>query len=140
MGCCGRNNGFRGSLYCERCEWQVPSNSHFICSRVLHHTNHSIVARFATLKVLWPTGVHEEKVLILYSDAAACMRKAATALRVFYPNLINFTCMAHGLQRVAEEFIAKFPKVNKLISMTKKVFLKAPHQGSPCPPNHCQQD
>jgi hypothetical protein len=49
-------------------------------------------------------------------------------LEVFYPNLIYFTCLAHGLQCVAEEVRAKFPQVNKLILMTKKVFLKAPHR------------
>jgi hypothetical protein len=75
------------------------------------------------LKVLWP-GVHEEKVLILYSDAAAYMPKAATALKVFHPNLIHLTGLAHGLQCVAEEVRAKFYQANKLVS----VFLKAPHR------------
>jgi hypothetical protein len=51
------------------------------------------------LKVLWPVGVHV--VLILYSDAVAYMLKAATVLKVFCPNLIHFTCLAQGLQRVA---------------------------------------
>jgi hypothetical protein len=108
---------------------EVPSNPHLICSKVLHHTNHSTVARFVYdgLKVLWPIGV-KEKLLILYADAATHMLKAATVLKVFYPNLIHFTCLAHGLQRVAEEVRAKLPQVNKLILMTKKVFLKAPHR------------
>jgi hypothetical protein len=48
------------------------------------------------------------------------MPKAATALNVFYQNLIHFTCMAHGLQRVAEEVRSNFPDINKLISLTKK--------------------
>jgi hypothetical protein len=78
------------------------------------------------LKVLWPTRVHE-KVLILYSDAAAYMLKAATALKVFYPNMIYFTYLAQGLQSVAEEVRAKFPPVNKLISMTK-MCLKFPYR------------
>jgi hypothetical protein len=65
-------------------------------------------------------------VQILYSDSAANMLKAATALKVFYPNLIRFTCLAHGLQHVAEEVRAKFSQENKLISLTK-IFLKAPH-------------
>jgi hypothetical protein len=43
------------------------------------------------LKVLLPTGVNDEKVLNLYSDAAAYMLKAATALKDFYPNSIHFT-------------------------------------------------
>jgi hypothetical protein len=63
--------------------------------------------------------VHEEKLLILYSDAAAYMLEAATVLKVFYPNLIHFTCLAHGLQRAVEEVRTKFPQVNKLILTTK---------------------
>nr|CAD7592770.1 unnamed protein product [Timema genevievae] len=44
---------------------------HLIYCKVLEHTNHSTVARFGSdgLKVLWPRGVHEEKVLEFYSDA-----------------------------------------------------------------------
>jgi hypothetical protein len=117
------------SLVAGKLDIEVPSNPHLVFSKVLRHTYHSTVARFANdgLKVLWLTRVHEEKVLILYSDAVAYMLKAATALKVFYPNLIHFTCLAHGLQRVAEEVRAKFPQANKLISMAKNVFLKAPH-------------
>jgi hypothetical protein len=59
------------------------------------------------------------------------MLKAATALKVFYPNFIHFTCLVHGLQYVAEEGKAMLLQVNKLISMTKKVFLKAPHRVQP---------
>ncbi|CAG2062378.1 unnamed protein product [Timema podura] len=44
---------------------------HLIYCKVLEHTNHSTVARFGSdgLKVLWPRGVHEKKVLEFYSDA-----------------------------------------------------------------------
>jgi hypothetical protein len=101
---------------------------HLICFKFICHINHSTVARFVNdgLKVLWPTGVHEKNVPILYSYAAAYVLKAAIALKASYPNLIHFTCLAHGVQRVAEEIRVKFPQVNKLISMTKKVFLIAP--------------
>jgi hypothetical protein len=86
------------------------------------HTNHSTVARFVNdgLKVLWPQSVQEEKVLVLYLDATAYMLKAATALKVSFQNLIHFTCVARGLQRVAEEVRSNFPYVNKLTSSTKK--------------------
>jgi hypothetical protein len=47
------------------------------------------------------------------------MLKAANALKVFYPNLIHFTSLSHGLQRVAEEVKDKLPQVNKLISIKK---------------------
>jgi hypothetical protein len=118
MGC------FITNLVAGKVDIAVPSNPHLICSRVLHHTDYSTVARFMNdrLKLLWPTRIQEEKVLILYSHAAAYMLKAAIALNVFCPNLINFACLAHGLQCIAEEVRAKFPQVNKLISMTKKCF------------------
>jgi hypothetical protein len=91
--------------------------------RVLEHTNHSTVARFVKdgLKVLQPQSVQEEKVLVLYLDAAAYTLKATTALKLFYQNLIHFTC-------VAEEVRSNFPDVNKLISSTEKVFVKAPQR------------
>jgi hypothetical protein len=94
--CVGR---FIANLVSCKLDIEVPSNLHLICSKVLHHTDHSTVAKFVNggLKVLWPTGVQEEKLLILYSYAAACMLKAATALKVFHQNLIHFTCLAHGL-------------------------------------------
>jgi hypothetical protein len=109
------------NLVAGKLDTKVSSNPHLICFKVLHHTIHYTVSRFAN-EVLWPTGVHDEKVLILYSDTAVYMLKAATTLKVFYPNLIHFTCPAHGLQRVAEEVRAKCPQVNKLISITKKCF------------------
>jgi hypothetical protein len=83
--------------------------------------------KFSTIQIipllqdLWPTRVNEKKMLIFCSDAAAYMLKAATALKVFYPSLIHFTCLAHGRQNVTKEVRAKFPQVNKLISMTKSV-------------------
>jgi hypothetical protein len=72
------------------------------------------------------------------------MPKAATVLKVFYPNLIQFTCLAHGLQSVAKEVRAKFPQVNKLILMKKKCFrnprmkynpISNTSQMHPCPPH-----
>jgi hypothetical protein len=118
------------NLVAGKLDIEVPSNPHLICSKVLHHTSHSTIARFVNdrLKVLWPTGVHEEKVLILYSNGVAYVLKAISALKVCYTNLIHFTCLAHGLQCVAEEIRTKFPQVNKLILITKKVFLEAPHR------------
>jgi hypothetical protein len=106
---------------------EAPSKSFLIFSKVLEYTNHSTVKQFVNdgLKVLWSERVQEEKVLVLYSDAEAYMPKAATALKVFYQNLIHFTCMAPRLQFVAEEVRSNFPDVNNLISSTRKSFVKA---------------
>jgi hypothetical protein len=99
------------NLVAGKLDTKVPSNPHLICSKVLHHTNHSTVARFVNdgPTVFWPTGVHE-KVLIMYSDAAEYTLKAATALEVFYPNLIHFTCLALGMQCVARRLKPSSPK------------------------------
>jgi hypothetical protein len=62
----------------------------------------------------------------MVSDAVAYMIKAASNLKIFYTNLIHCTCLAHGLNRVAETIRLQFPLVNALISQGKKIFLKAP--------------
>jgi hypothetical protein len=52
---------------------------------------------------------------MLYTDTAACVLEAAAVLNVVYPNVIQFTCLAHGLQRVAKEIRVVFAELNKLI-------------------------
>jgi hypothetical protein len=113
---------FVANLIIGKLDPEAPCRSFLTFSKVLKHMNHSTVARFVNdgMKVLWPHSVQEEKVLVLYSDTAAYMPKAVTALKVFYQNVIHFSCMAHGLQRVAEEVRSNFPDINKLISSTKK--------------------
>lgn len=59
-------------------------------------------------------------------DAAAYMVKFFSTLKVFYENLINVTCLAHGLNRVAETIRLHFPLVNDFIKMNKRYLLKAP--------------
>jgi hypothetical protein len=64
--------------------------------------------------------------------------------------LIHFTYLAQGVQRVVEDVQAKFPQMNKLISITKSVsesptssaILKEALADAPLPPppNQCQQD
>ena len=104
------------------------SKPYIIACRVLERTDHATVARFVNdgLKVLWPGSVQEEKVLVMYTDSAAYMLKAAKSLKVFYPHLIHFTCLAHAIHRVAEEVRSHFPQVNELVSSAKKVFVKVP--------------
>lgn len=105
-----------------------PGTPHLIVSRVLEETNHSTIARVVrdALRVLWPAKENEEKLLVIVTDAAAYMIKAAKALQVFYPKAVHVTCLAHALHRLAEEIRANFPEVNALISSVKKVFVKAP--------------
>src|SRR5258705_13193929 len=41
-------------------------------------------------------------------------------------NLVHVTCLAHGLNRVAESIRMQHPQINGLISNVKKVLLKSP--------------
>lgn len=112
----------------------------------LPKVNHSTIAAFFndSLQFLWPQQVLYNNVLLVTTDAAAYMSKAMNALQVLYPKMVHVTCLAHGLHRVAELVRQAHPKVNKLISTVKSIFLKAPNRiekfrelapGVPLPPS-----
>lgn len=63
---------------------------------------------------------------LLLTDAAPYMIRCGRDLKVFYPNMLHITCLAHALHRVCEHVREMFPSVNELISSVKRVFLKAP--------------
>ncbi|XP_018494524.1 uncharacterized protein LOC100907846 [Galendromus occidentalis] len=88
----------------------------------LEKTNNSTIAQsfMNALNVLWPNGVHHERVLLFVTDAAPYMRKAANALQVLFPRMKHVTCAAHALHRVAEEARLLFPEVDKLVSNGKR--------------------
>lgn len=88
-----------GALSCDKL-----SRPFLIACKQLEKTNHSTITRFVNdgLKILWPGGGCDEKVLLMLSDAAPYMIKAAAILEILYPNMIHVTCAAHILQRIAE--------------------------------------
>ena len=61
-----------------------------------------------------------------HGRTSAYMLSARKTLKDLYPKLIHTTCLAHGLHRVVETIREQNPEVNKLISVGKKIFLKAP--------------
>eukprot|EP00095_Tigriopus_kingsejongensis_P008118 snap_masked-scaffold184_size276635-processed-gene-1.15 protein:Tk08118 transcript:snap_masked-scaffold184_size276635-processed-gene-1.15-mRNA-1 annotation:"PREDICTED: uncharacterized protein LOC100902024" len=77
------------------------------------------------LHKLFGDEIDYDKVKLLLTDAAAYCIKAARGLKELFPNLLHVTCIAHGLSRVAELARVTYPKVNLLISETKKVFVKS---------------
>lgn len=103
------------------------SRSFLQACKQLEEVNNSTVSRFVndSLRILWPHG-NEFKVLLLLTDAAAYMIIAGQNLKVFYPNLIHVTCLAHGLNLIAEKIRNSFPVANSFISCVKKMFIKAP--------------
>lgn len=110
------------------CEDNV-SKSYLISSKQLEKTNNLTITRFiqdGLSEFFLPEYVPSQKILLLLSDAAPYMIKAGQNLKIFYENLIHVTCLAHGLNRVAEEIRKQFPLINDLIKNAKKIFLKAP--------------
>lgn len=89
-----------------------------IACKKLEKTNHSTISRFVNdgLRILWPNGGNDEKVLLLLSDAAPYMIKAGNTLNVFFPNMTHVTFLAHMIQRIAEKVRELFPNVNTLIN------------------------
>jgi hypothetical protein len=105
------------------------SKAFLISSKQLEQTNNNTVTRFINeglTNFFLPNPVPNKKILLMLSDAAAYMVKTYSNLKIFYENLTHCTCLAHGLNRVAETIRMQFPLVNTLISAGKKIFLKAP--------------
>lgn len=124
-----------------------PGKGHLILCKEVEKTNHATIARMVqeAVHLLWQgQGQNfETRLRAFVTDSAAYMLKAGEFLKVFYPNMLHITCLAHGMHRVAEEVRRFSPAVNALISSVKKVFLKAPSRittfkemlpGTPLPP------
>ncbi|ODM91476.1 hypothetical protein Ocin01_15206 [Orchesella cincta] len=54
------------------------------------------------------------------------MLRAGKNLKKTYPELMHVTCLAHGLNRVAETIKDLFPLSNRMMASVKAVFKKAP--------------
>ena len=105
-----------------------PSKIYLLTTDTLNVTNSSTIAQLFTssLGLLWLDGIKYNNVLLFVTDAAPYMRKAATALKVLFPNMIHITCLVHGLHRIAEEVRSLFEDVDRLIANGKKIYLKSP--------------
>lgn len=105
-----------------------PGKIFLLNSQILEKANHTTIAKLldTSLHILWPQGIKHDNILLFLSDAAPYMMKAGRGLKILYSKMEHVSCLAHGLHRVAEEIRKHFPKVDQLISNTKKVFLKCP--------------
>nr|XP_022900891.1 uncharacterized protein LOC111413976 [Onthophagus taurus] len=107
----------------------VVTEGFLISSKELTKTNSNTISRFVhdeLNKIFLLEAVPNEKILLMLSDAAAYMIKAASNIKIFYYNLIHCTCLAHGLNRIAETIRLQYPMVNTLIKNGKQIFMKAP--------------
>lgn len=53
------------------------------------------------------------------------MIKAGKNLKALYPDLLHITCLAHGINRVAEEVRSNYQDVDRFIANMKAAFLKS---------------
>lgn len=99
-----------------------PGKTFLLTSEILDKANLQTICKLFdnSLFLLWPDGLRRCDVLLFITDAAPYMVKAARSLDAFYTNMIHLTCLAHGLNRIAEEIRKHFPKVDILISNWKK--------------------
>jgi hypothetical protein len=90
--------------------------------------NHITVAGVfnEAMQTLWPDGVKFGSVLLLVTDTAPYMKKAAEGLSASYPELIHVPRVAHALHRVCETIRVLYPNVDKLIANGMKIFVKSP--------------
>ncbi|OXA41172.1 CGG triplet repeat-binding protein 1, partial [Folsomia candida] len=108
-----------------------PSKCHLICSRQLEKTNNATITKTVldALGILWPGSKQdqiESKFLLFITDGVKYMLKAGKNLKVLYSKLLHVTCLAHGMNRVAEEIRSLFPDVDKFVANMKSAFRKAP--------------
>lgn len=62
--------------------------------------------------------------MLVVTDGAPYMVSAMRSLKILYPQMLHVTCLAHGLNRVADFIRLYFENVNSLIANCKAVFLK----------------
>lgn len=74
---------------------------------------------------MWPDQILYENVLLLLSDGASYMIKAASALRTLYSRMLHVTCVAHGLNRVCECVREHYTEIDSLVAYVKSIFARA---------------
>lgn len=110
----------------------LPTKPYLIACQVLEKVNGATMLEFVTnsLRNMWGDSFEEKlnNVLMLCTDSVAYMLRAGRLLKIDFPNMIHVTCLAHALNRVAEQVRSQYANVDILIANVKKVFLKAPNR------------
>ena len=123
-----------------------PNKSYLLNTEFIPKTNNMtiLLSIMTALNILWPEGIKYDKLLLFLTDAATYMKLTAEKLKEIFPKVLHLTCLCHGLNNVCDFIAKKHPKVNKLISLGKAVFVKCDSRkelfgasciGLPIPPN-----
>ena len=99
------------------------SKIYLINSQFLEKVNHSTIARFFddSMKLI-SENFNRDNVLLLVTDAASYMKKAAFGIKVLYSKMIHVTCVAHALHRVAECIRQHYQNIDNWVANLKKIF------------------
>lgn len=92
----------------------------------LEKANHTTIFKLfdKSMNSLWPEGVRQDGMLLFLSNAALYMVKSGYAIKNLYSKTIHVTYLALAFHRVAETVRINNPKIDKIITNVKKVFLK----------------
>lgn len=109
-----------------------PGEMFLLTMEVLKKANFSNITKlfYITMFLLWPNSIRQNNVLIFLSNVAPYMKKAGETIKVLYSEIINVTYLTHGLYRVTKQVCVHYPKVDKLVSSVKLVFLKTSSRNS----------
>lgn len=109
---------------------EKPATPYLLNVEHLQKTNSQTIAKTLndSLCILWTDGIKHDRVLLLITDAAPYMTKAARDLTILYTKMVHVTCIAHGLHRLADNIRERFPEADTLVNNVNKNFLKAPYR------------
>ena len=107
---------------------ETAGEPYLIASSEVDRANASTICTFIndSLVRFYKGTCFSQIILLFISDAAPYMVLAGKNLRQFCPRAIHVTCVAHAIHRICEKVRDTFPDVNRLISSSRKIFLKAP--------------
>lgn len=110
----------------------VATRPYLIACKMLETVNSITMSDFVieSLRNMWGESFEEKtsNVLMLCTDSVAYMLRTGRLLKIDFPNIIHITCLAHALNRLAEQIRSQYENVDSLISNVKKIFLKSPNR------------
>lgn len=114
-----------GTLYIDQ-----PGKVFLLSTQTLDKANYSTITKLfdQSTFLLWPDGICHDHVLLFLSDVAPYIVRTKTTISAHYSKIVNVTCLAYAMYRVAENMRDNFSEIDKLIAEIKQIFLKAPNR------------
>lgn len=115
----GNLDGEKTRSYCiDVVELESPINS-TLSQRIINDA----------LAVLWPEGIHYDRVKILSTDQAAYFMCAGRFLKSsLFPDLLHISCLCHALHNVCELVKKDYVRAAKLVKQLRLYFAHSPRR------------